>query len=149
MPADFFQFLYRATNLAERMSRLEDSLAELESVCRSMTADYSKIGSSGGSGGAKDANLAALSDLRTRVARCRRDLTEAENEFTRFCEHLNPKDALLMKHRYAMRESWPEIHAALRDAGFDCTERTMFNWHRQAKRHAREIWEEEYVRTDE
>jgi hypothetical protein len=145
MEHTFGRYLNSAWAAAETVARLVEQVAELESACQNMTANYNKVGGGGGGGGSCDGGSAALADLRSKYIEAQMRLVHAETELARFCKKVGGRDGQVLRYRYVLRLEWPQILDVMTRRGYECCLRTMFRWHDQARRNARMIWEEQHA----
>lgn len=145
MNSAFRDFLYRPGDLAKRLAELLENYAVLDSSCKSMTANYNKIGSSGSGGDSCDAPLASIADLKSKIDLYGRWLADAEADITQFCTLMKKRDAQILRYRYVLRLPWGAILEAMQAKGYQCSNlRTLFYWHTSALTHAKKLWEDKY-----
>lgn len=146
MSRAFREFLYRPWTLSENLSALVEDFTVLDSACKSMTANYNKIGGSGGGGGkSSDGPLALIADLVSKIRLYQRQLADAESQLDKFTEELLPRDRAIIRYRYVLRLQWEDIQNAMLAKGYRCNAmRTLFYWHEEALKHAEQTWEEKY-----
>ena len=150
MNGAFRDFLYRPWDLAARLGELVEDYVVMDSSCKSLTANYNKIGSSGGGGNACDAPLASVSDLKNKISLYEQWLVDAEKDITQFCTLLRTRDAQILRYRYVLRLPWGAILESMQAKGYQCSNlRTLFYWHNSALRRAEIIWEEHYAVANE
>lgn len=143
MSIEFTAFLYRPRELHERISDLAVDLIGSLAACTNTTAKYGATGggSGGGGGDAKDGKLAVYADLKKRyvsVSHAYEDAAEAVIRFTAGLE--NPRDAMIIRLRYAEIMDMPQILERLKREGHDITLRTLYNWHNDAVNRAEKLW---------
>ena len=143
MSIEFTAFLDRPRELHERISDLAVDLIGSLAACTNTTAKYGATGggSGGGGGDAKDGKLAVYADLKKRyvsVSHAYEDAAEAVIRFTAGLE--NPRDAMIIRLRYAEIMDMPQILERLKREGHDITLRTLYNWHNDAVNRAEKLW---------
>lgn len=143
MSIEFTAFLYRPRELHERISDLAVDLIGSLAACTNTTAKYGATGggSGGGGGDAKDGKLAVYADLKKRYVSVSHAYEDAAEAVIRFAAGLeNPRDAMIIRLRYAEIMDMPQILERLKREGHDITLRTLYNWHNDAVNRAEKLW---------
>ena len=146
----FREFLYRPWTLSERLSTLLENYAVLDSACKSMTANYNKVGGSSGGGNSCDGPWATTADLITKIRDHEKRLADAEAQVDELCKTLPPRGRDVLHYRYVLRLPWETIRDTMQAKGYRCSAlRTLFYWHEEAIKHAEQIWRYQNDFTDE
>ena len=148
----FREYLYRPRVLVDRLLDLDVERYKLWSACTKMSTTFGQIGGVGGSGGdAKDGDKAALSDMNDLYDALTRETRAVLQEMFQFSDAVaqdprnphGPRDAAILRLRYARRLDWNAVARELQTRGFRWVSlRTVFKWHSDALTRIEKIWEE-------
>lgn len=131
---------------AEALASARRKLEAWLSRCRRMTATYGAGGGRRGAMVSGEEAWAETADLAAEVRRRQGALREARERLETLLTELaaegerGERSALLLRQRYLLSQAWPRVREALAQGGYSAgTERTVFNWHREAIRQAEEL----------
>jgi hypothetical protein len=122
--------------------RLRRKIEQLEARATSITA--SLTGMPRGGGADRDAVLVALADVTGEYYKKLNAAEQGELDVISFIDSLPTSEhRLILKLRYVDRKRWPKVLAALKDGGYDLSERQMYRLHGAALNEARHKFNEQ------